>query len=301
MTTTQIEANLSYQKLLGWNPNDFGAFHVDDLLVANVTAKQQLWKVTADGIAGPTTYGMALKDQLAEAMRTYDTLSPSSRLVVGGQIAVLQGKILWLTDVTDLPSQTSPDYARCQSVIDRMYRTPAGINWYWRPPYQMNKFEWCGAFAAYCWAMAGLALKSRYSYFSSTYRLDCWPQYIDYDPSAPNPKPAQGPYRMMIELTEKSTPRAAVFSDGSVPRAGDIVMMGMADSDYGTHIGVVESFDPATGIFTTIEGNGTAAGPRGNRQHGVVRAQRMIGIPTGLPPQTYHIRRVIRPAPADLA
>ncbi len=35
----------------------------------------------------------------------------------------------------------------------------------------------------------------------------------------------------------------AVFPDGTRPRAGDIMLVGMKDSDYGTHITVVESID----------------------------------------------------------
>ena len=295
-------ANVHYEQLLGWKPSDFGGTANDELLVALITAKQQLWGETADGIAGPNTYGRKLKTELAELqMPPAVDDDEHDPLVVGGKIAVHQGKILWLTTVLDLPTPGSSDYTRCRDIIDRMIRTPSGINWSFQDPYEHN-YEWCGTYAAYCWGAARLALSWRYNFFSSTYRLDRWARYKVLDPKGiANPKPPQGPYRMIIELEENSPVSAVKFPDGTAPRAGDILLVGMRDSDYGSHITVVEGFDPVTGYFTTLEGNGTGNFPNGTHGHGVVRAIRPTGIPAGASARTYHARRLIRVAPSDLA
>lgn len=294
-TPLQITQNQHFARLLGWTPADFGATAFDGLLVAAIEAQQALLNLHVDGIAGPITYGKLLAT-IQDHLRAHPT---TDRLADAGRIALCEAKRRWLTNIADLPAQGTPDYERDRLAIDQMIRTPLGLNWDWEPPYHRT-FQWCGAAASSWWRAAGLKLALRRTFFASTYRLDRWARYQPFDPTTPNPRPPTGPYRMILDLTERSTPKDLEMPDGTPVRAGDLVLVGMVDTAYGTHITVAERVDAATGVITTIEGNGTGASPTGVRQHGVVRATRPVGLGAAQPPTTYHVRRVIRPALADL-
>lgn len=302
---SKVDQNRLYAQRLGWSPTEWGATAFDDLLVQLITTYQQLRGVTADGVAGPVTYGLLLEQRQRELVIAQRTATdPEAKLVAAGKVAVLELLRVWLVDIVDLPPPGSPRFNLCQTTIDQAIRTHMGIDWSWEELYR-GRFKWCGAFAARGAGAAGVHLDVRRSYYSSTYRLDRFATYQRHNATTPNPKPATGPYRSCIELDEKSV----VADLGSfVPRAGDIALVGQAKGvkeagflDCGTHVATVEWFDATTGIVHTIEGNGTGLGPFGIPQHGVVRASRPVGIHGGASPAAYHVRRLIRLAPSDVA
>ena len=292
-----VESNEWYAHLLGWAPSDFGGTAIDAGVVAAIKDAQARLGIGVDGICGPTTYAAVL----AERQKGLLDRAPTSAdpLADAGWIAVCEAKRTWLRDIVDLPPAGTPAFAASQPLIEQMIRGEIGLGWSWiDPPYHRN-FEWCGAFASYAWRAAGLGLPSRYTYFASTFRLDCWGHYKPFE-KTPNPRPASGVPRKIVELDESSGPLQAHFGDGDPPRAGDILMVGGVNTAYGKHVTIVESYDTKTGVFTTLEGNATGAGPSGATRHGVIRGRRPVGLAKGAPVTTYHARRLIRPALSDL-
>lgn len=303
-TETKLAQNRVYAKHLGWKPTDLGATDFNTLLVTLIAAQQQIIGTDVDGVCGPKTYSGILAHRQAQLMVDIGAAPHTDeKLRLAGALVVCELKRAWLTDILDLPAETSPDYERCRSFIDDLIRTPAGIHWYWEQPYPSG-YKWCGTFAAKGWAAARVPAPVRQKFFSSTYRLDRWFRYlpIDNDPKWQNKPPfTAGPMRKIVELNETSKPTDAFFGPGDPPRAGDIGLVGPSGSklSYGQHVVVVEHFDAASGIVTTLEGNGTGLDPHGVRQHGVVRAQRTVGL-QGANPQTYHVRRLGRPGLHDI-
>lgn len=223
-----------------------------------------------------------------------------SRLVTAGEIAIAEAERLWALNIYD-PPNSSAIHEASRAQIDRMIRSTDGLGWTWQKPYAKDgDYEWCGAFAASCWATAGLALKPhRYTFWSSTYRLDLWGRYKAYEGIVANPRPPKGqPERMLIELDAKSKPSDARFPDGTLPRAGDIVIVGDGSPRYGDHITLCAAYDAAAGAVSTIEGNAgsrrSGLAPDGTDRHGVIKATRIVGG------AGFHVRRVIRPALADI-
>lgn len=298
--TDKIARNATFAGLLGWKPGDIvpGTTVINAAFVSGVIDRQVKLQVTADGLCGPGTYSAVLLERESALQAGIGT--PYDALERAGLIAVYELKRLWLRNIIDLPPKTSPNYEACRSTIDQLIRSRVGIYWHWRPEYTQDTFEFCGTGPAYGWRAAGLRLDLRQKLFASTYRLDCYGGYKAFDADTPNHKPPVGPYRMMIELDEHSRAKDAVFSDGTLPRAGDIIMVGGKSTGPGKHICTAEAYDPNAGVFTTLECNGTGLGPTGIRQHGIVRAARRIGLVLGQPDTTYFVRRIIRPALPDL-
>ena len=256
---------------------------------AHITTLTRAWQadhgLVVDGMCGPNT--RASVD--AGAGGTMPT--PDEQLAAAGSSAVSAAHAVWSTDVYDpSTSDRSADANRCRQIIDAMIRGPSGLGWSWEPFYTGDgAFEWCGAALASWWP--GIKPELRRTFYASTYRLDRYARYLPVGDTA-NAKPASGPYRLLVELGEGSTPANLSFA----PRAGDILLIG-PKAGYGSHICVVESFDASSRMFSTYEGNGTGTGPHGERQQGVIRAQRRLGGPSG----QWMARRLIRPAPSDLA
>ena len=294
----KIQHNRQYAARLGWSPGDFCTVAFDPALVEAITHAQIALGVAADGIAGPTTYRMWIDRRLTELFAARTTAADLLR--DSGEIALLTAKRAWLDSVIDPPT---PDvsYAPSRRRIDTMIRSADGLGWSWLPSYtKVNDFEWCGAFASFAWRAASVTLHWRRDFFSSTYRLDLWARYLPFE-KTPNPRPASGPYRSWLALNEHSHADEVSFGQDDPPRAGDILLVGPVDSDYGAHVTLVEAYDAEAGVFTTIEGNGGGAWPDGQHVRGVVRGHRPVGVPPDAPPTTYHARRLIRPAVADLA
>lgn len=198
-----------------------------------------------------------------------------------GRSAILRAEMEWNHGVRDpRRAEQSNDATRARAAIDQYIRS--GLGWTWESPYTGDgDFEWCGAFAAYCWQAIKPALRK--TYFASTYRLDRYARY-----GSVNGEKNRGSGRLLAELDEHST----VASLEWAPRAGDILTIGPAGSGYGKHICLVESY--ADGVFKTIEGNGTGLAPNGKRWQGVVRGERKLGG------DGWHARRLIRPSAEDL-
>lgn len=219
-------------------------------------------------------------------------------LARAGEIAAAEALGLWGLNIVE-PPNTARAYADSRARIDHMIRSLEGLGWTWLKAYQKDgDFEWCLAFAATCWAKAGLLLELRKHFWSSTFRMEQWVNYRNFEEHSSGERPTDVAPRMVIELDENSKPEDCVFSDGTLPRAGDIVMVGPSDSkDYGVHGAVAAAYDPKTGIFDTIEGNAgsrlSGLGPRGDKREGVIKAKRKVG-------GDYCVRRVMRPSLADL-
>lgn len=307
-TDAKIAQNRVFATNLGWRPSDLGATDFGVYLITKIAATQTELGADVDGVFGPKSYRLWLSRKQAEIMSTIGTTTGDAKLALAGQIAILELKRAWLTDIRDprdLPV-TDKDYERCRSFVDDVIRTTEGINWTWEKPFPEGNFKYCGATAAKGQAAGGLALYYRTKYFASTYRLDRYARYQQID-ATPNPLPKVWPARKIIDLGPTSKPSDVMFGPGDHLRAGDIVMIGPSPvkessnpaPDYGVHICTVEAVDYTTGLVTTIEGNGTGLDPYGQRQRGVVRAQRPIGLQGGSH-ATYHVRRALRIGLADL-
>jgi hypothetical protein len=292
-----VDEDRQYAAMLGWSPGDFGATDFDQTLVDAIRGAQGELGVTADGVCGPATYAAWLDRRIGQLRDGRP--GSSDWLRDAGAIALYQAKRTWLTKVID-PPDASAQYAASRATIDAMIRTTDGLDWSWSQPYVKDgDYEWCGASASYMWRAAGIAQQWRYTYFSSTFRLDLWARYLPFE-KTPNPKPDTGPYRQWVELDERSGPRDVMFGPGDWPRMGDILLVGGVSTGFGKHVTLVESYDATTGTFTTMEGNAHGVWPDGTRVQGVIRNRRPVGLPVGAPPTTYHARRVIRPALTDL-
>lgn len=289
----EITRNEAYRTRLGWTSDEVVSGHtkIDSTFVDAVKQLQAALGVDADGVVGPKTYRALLASVQASLI-----VNPIGESVArAGRIAVLELKMLWLENVIDPPND-SAHWASSRKIIDDMIRTPIGSNWTWSPPYVQNHDnEWCGYTLARAYNRS-VKLEVRKNYFPSTFRLDRFARYLPINDTLANPRPSTGPYRMIIELDGKSTAAQAVFSDGTIPRAGDILLVGV--KNFGQHITLIERYDPGTGSFTTLEGNGIGMGPNGKRQEGIIRTTRYIG---NAPDTSFIARRIIRIAPTDLA
>jgi hypothetical protein len=292
-----LDTNHALAKLLGWTPQDFGKSAFDNSLVSAIRDAQARLKVAIDGICGKDTYGALLAER--QASLTSQQATSADWLAHAGTIVICEAKRAWLRNIVDLPPEGASSYEACRKTIDDMIRSTDGLAWSWQTPYRDN-YEWCGAFAAWSWHAAGLNLALRKTYFASTYRLDRYGSYDMAFENTPNPKPTSGPLRKIVALDEHSGPLDAHFAHDDPPRPGDILLVGGKNTAYGKHVTIVESYDSTRGIFTTIEGNATGPGPTGGTRHGVIRGHRPVGLSNGVPTTTYHARRLIRPAPADL-
>lgn len=209
------------------------------------------------------------------------------QLASAGKAAVVEGLRMWHLDVIDPKANDHSERAVASRVVIDEILTASG--WTWQVPYKADgQVEWCGLFAAACWRAAGIDTKWLATFFASTYRLDVWARYKSFG-DKPNRKPATGPYRLLVELTPQS-------QDVPIkPREGDILMIGDGSPAAGDHICLVTGYDEARREFLTVEGNGVGLGPDGKRRQGVVTGRRALGG------SGYCARRLIRPAPSDLA
>lgn len=208
------------------------------------------------------------------------------KLAAAGRAAIAEAAKLWTSDIVDPPrNDYSPRAVRSRQAIQDVVNRGG---WTWIDYRGDGDVEWCGLFAAACWRSAGIDPKWLATYWASTYRLDRWATYHNFDDRHPNPRPDVGPRRLIVNMTSVTTEMPWD------PRAGDILMIGDGTPVCGDHICLVESYDHTRRVFNTIEGNGVGIGPDGKRRQGVVRGTRHLGG-TG-----YCARRLIRPAPSDL-
>jgi hypothetical protein len=224
-----------------------------------------------------------------------------------GERALERGIAAWNRDIIDPPSQSlrDPAFDSDRLEIDSYIRNAVLLGGVQYPKifkYQKDgDYEWCGAFAAHCWEPF-IHAELRQLYFPSTYRLDCYGRYIAgfQTPNAQAiakkyPRPQVGERKHLKLLANSSVDAVNQFA----PRAGDILLVGTSNGPaYGAHVTIIESWDPSTKIFHTVEGNGTGVGPDGKRRQGVVKAQRPLG--TATPTRVYHALRIIRPGITDI-
>lgn len=215
-----------------------------------------------------------------------------------GERALDEARALWTSTIVDPPhGATSERAGYSLSRIDEMIRSERGLAWSWRGAYRGDgDYQWCGAFAARCWASAGLRLEVRLAWWSSTYRLDRWASYqpLEIGPDDPRnpPPPPNEPRRQYQRCDGQSSPGSLLW----LPRAGDVALVGTRG--YGSHITIVEAYGEVDRQVQTISGNGWGALGDGTRGQGVVRRAYAIGA--ARPDQTSHVRRLLRPAPTDL-
>lgn len=205
------------------------------------------------------------------------------KLLIEGQKVIAEAVYWWKQDIYD-PTRSDASVSATASKKFITGFIKHGLDWTWEPDYAGDgTFEWCGAFAAECWSKIKPELRK--TYFASTYRLD---RYASYQSSFGEKNAGAGRLYAQLDEHSKTLPFA--------PREGDILLIG--PKGYGQHICLVESFDEKARVFHTIEGNGNGAGPRGERQQGVVKGVRALGAA--------HVgdwcaRRLIRPSVDDLA
>ena len=159
-----------------------------------------------------------------------------------------------------------------------------GLGWWWDAAYLGNHHgrEWCGAFTAYALGGAGLKWKPhRYTFFSSTDRLLAFGLYRDWVAeggiAVPN-SPVPGRPRRVCAMLGMGETAESLARRGIAPRRGNVLLVGdgLPPRKQGTHITLVEDFDPHTGAFFTFEGNGGGEFPDGKRGEGVVRGVRFL-------------------------
>lgn len=243
--------------------------------------------LTVDGIAGKRTLGL-LDRMLIDRSKKPE---PADPMIEIGRRVMATATSQFNKDVIDLPSVTDlTSRLRCIDIIDDYIRSDRGLGWSFEEKYD-GSFKWCGAFAAACWASVGLKFEERKHYWASCYRLDRWGRYLDLEHHK-SVLPTD-PKRQYLKIDEHSD-ASTVRSFG--PRAGDILLIGKINS-YGHHICLVESFDPDSRIFHTIEGNGGGIGPDGKRRIGIVRGRRFLGAKDLT---KSHARRLIRPSINDI-
>ena len=209
-------------------------------------------------------------------------------LAHAGRVALSTALLAWQRDITD-PTRKAwndPAFFSDRAFIDSCIRGDEGLGWArcsaLTGPYRWDgDYEWCGAFAAYCWH-ASIPLAIRKRYFPSTYRLDRYGQH-------------KRAFAESLPTVPESMRRKYLAIDGDAddvdefkPRAGDILIVN--GKGYGQHITIVESWNPVTCTFATVEGNATGEGPDGQRHQGVVRNTRPLSV----------CRRLIRPGLCDL-
>lgn len=189
-----------------------------------------------------------------------------------------RARVEWAFGVSEMPGPHG--FERISEYI----RSPDGLGWgWWKGPdgkgYDRNRcFEWCGAFAARCWSDE-TSLSIRREHFASTYRLAEW---------------GRGGGAAAYQVVEIGKPLLWL------PQPGDIAVIERGDGGkwWADHITVIESFTVAGGVFATIEGNATGAGPLNARFEGVVKRHRYLPgrAPEG---RKDFVRFLIRPMSAD--
>lgn len=218
-------------------------------------------------------------------------------LVEAGQDALSHAIATWRRRIVDPPRSTwqDPAWTESRHAIDTMIRSADfGLGWsrcsalvkaYRRD----GDYEWCGAFAAWCWRAAGLDADLARVYWSSTYRLDKYARgKIAFG------TPGELALRRRLPATERGClvvrPETTLLEvEAWGPRAGDVLLVDTTGAwGYGHHVTIV---DRVVGtVAHTIEGNATGTGHDGTTYQGVVAQRRKM----------HTWRRFIRPAPGDL-
>lgn len=284
--------NRLWSTRLGWGPKTWGLDpDASDAQVADAIAAFQVGHdLKVDGVAGPVTFN-AHQEETWRTLRPTLAAAGAGMLELAGELAVVAFRLSWLDGVRD-PGDAPK--------IEAMIRGPLGLGWKGYRLFDQNgkRFQWCGAAAMFHWGMVGLSYDARHWWGSSAQRLDALCDYRTFsghNPVRPNPTPPAGaPRRLQQELGPLSKPEDL----GWEPRAGDIALVGDGDPREGDHIVMLDGTRSSAGWLGTFEGNAHGHAPDGSVRRGVVRHRRPIGRVAS---ERYHVRRIIRFAPGDLA
>lgn len=150
-----------------------------------------------------------------------------------GTIALLRALEQWTAQINE---------ATGKATIDAYIRSADGLGWTWEPTYARNgQFQWCGAFAAWCWSSVKPELRKEH--FASTYRLRRWAR----------------------ETARYIEPRAL--------EVGDVAIVGAASGKkWGDHVVIVEAIEEEQ--IRTVEGNAVGLAPSGATWEGVIKTSR---------------------------
>jgi hypothetical protein len=246
----------------------------------------QAWQhLVEDGVVGPKTW-FAINQSLARRQHM-DNVAKSDRLRVLGEKAVETALMLWELDIEDPKADDkSKDAQFNREQIEKFIHN--GCAWRHEEYTGDGDFEWCLAFAWYCWPEIKDSIRTIYA--ASTYRTDRYAAYRSAF-GEPNPAPElESDRRLYMQCDEKTRVEDLPW----VPRPGDIALVG--NKGYGSHGVLIESVDIEEGCIYTVEGNSHGKGPNGERQQGVVRNAWYFGSDAVKSPvKGWHVRRVVRP------
>lgn len=182
-----------------------------------------------------------------------------------GRIVLQAAEEEWTCNIHEPPGN---NWKRIDIYI-RGGKSRLGIAWSWlQKAYRRNRsFEWCGAFAAYCYSIAGVTRKNRVKHFASCYRLWKW-------------------------SGGRHANSRRVDNDSLQP--GDVVVMGPRGHVRGKHIAICEKIVGRK--CHTFEGNAHGRFPDGEFGEGVVRCERPLRSGKK---REYRILYGVRPLPED--
>ncbi len=210
-------------------------------------------------------------------------------LARAGELAVAEAERMFVLDVVDPPAGDRRPLAALWLAIINDIIHRAGWTWIRYRGNERGAAQWCGHFAAACWRTAGIDPKWLATFWASTLRLAAWARYRKWNETSAGVKPATAA-RMLIGVGAGER----AFPDGSLPRAGDIVIVGDGTPIEGDHITLLISYDPVAGAWHTISGNGGGVGPDGKRREGIVKTDYKATGPG------YRVLWVLRPGEGDL-
>jgi hypothetical protein len=165
------------------------------------------------------------------------------RKAAPGELVLAAARDEWARNVRE-PSGRIDDYIRGPQGLG--WGTADAINWTPDTPYTRDgMFQWCGAFAAFCWGAAGLRPQIRNKSWASTVRLYDWGQGSDRYVSVPD------------DL-----------------RPGDVVVVSAGRKRQGEHICIVDRVDLDAKLVHTIEGNARGVLGDGTVGEGVIKRTR---------------------------
>jgi hypothetical protein len=156
--------------------------------------------------------------------------------------------------------------------------------WWWRGiwqrRYKPQRFEWCGAFVAWCFSIVGLSRAVRRKHLASCWRLWKWSGKGE-------------PNERRVSKYELRAGDIAVCGPEPAVR-GDSRKLRRERPKHGRHIVLVIAV--SQGIVHTFEGNAKGQLKHGVHGEGVIRGTRPLHA---VEPETFRILYGIRPVEAD--
>jgi hypothetical protein len=215
----------------------------------------------------------------------------SDALKHAGELALAEITRLWSMDIIDPPIGSKHPRATDSLVV--INEIIAANGWVFSLPHGRylgnGPPQWCGMTAGYCWAKAGLAPKMLQVFWASTDRLISWASYQPFNGHRNVPRPAAPEERRLLMGLHPGAPLS--FQ----PRAGDVVIVGDGSRTAGNHVTLCKAYDAEARVFSTISGNGSGVGPKGDPREGISARSFAIDGDHG-----YRVMWVVRPGVGDL-